>query len=201
MTYDFVNSWLDYTLKNDCNAFTVFQDSVATSSRITYDQACNTVLPTIDITVAQTANQLSSNQNGATAYRWLNCTNNYAPIPNETNQTYSPTSNGNYAVEITVNGCKDTSNCISYTGSLGIGLQNLSTINFYPNPAKDILSISTTENIDFTLIITDLNGKTVLTQNNVTNESTISLSTIEAGSYFMTFSSENQKVIQRFIKQ
>lgn len=201
VTFDFVNSWLDYTLKNDCNAFTVFQDSVATSSRITYDQTCTIVLPTIDITVAQTSSQLSSNENGATAYKWLNCNNSYAPIPNETNQTFSPASNGDYAVEITVNGCKDTSSCISFTGSLGIDIQNMSTINFYPNPAKDILSISANESMNFTLIITDLNGKTVLTKNNVTNETTISLGTIEAGSYFLTFSSENQKVIKRFIKQ
>ena len=201
VTFDFVNSWLDYTLKNECSAFTVFQDSVAVSTRITYDQACNIILPSIDVTIAQTASQLSSNENGAAAYRWLNCANSYAPIPNETSQTFSPASNGDYAVEITVNGCKDTSSCISFTGSLGIDIKNLSSISFYPNPAKDILSISTTENINFTLIITDLNGKIILTKSDVTNGTTISLSKIEAGSYFLTFSSENQKVVQRFIKQ
>ncbi|PHR42723.1 MAG: hypothetical protein COA32_17115, partial [Fluviicola sp.] len=41
VTFDFVNLWLDYTLKADCNDFTVFNDSLAVSPRINFDQVCN----------------------------------------------------------------------------------------------------------------------------------------------------------------
>lgn len=201
VTFDFVNSWLDYTLKNECNAFNVFQDSVATSSRITYNQTCNIVIPTIDITVAQTTTSLSSNQNGATAYQWLDCANNNAPIASAQNQTFSPSQNGNYAVEITVNGCKDTSNCINFTSSLEIEDLHLNSIQFYPNPTSTSLAIKTTDTRKYRLTITDLNGKSIFVKENVANGTIISTSALEAGSYFITFSSENQKVTQRLIKQ
>jgi hypothetical protein len=38
---DFLNSWLAYSLKGDCNAFHVFNDSLNTSNRITFQQSCN----------------------------------------------------------------------------------------------------------------------------------------------------------------
>ena len=43
VTNDFLNIWLDYSLKGNQNAFTVFNDSLQTSNRINYLQNCNTV--------------------------------------------------------------------------------------------------------------------------------------------------------------
>lgn len=53
VTNDFLNLWLDYSLKGNQNALTVFNDSLQTSNRINYLQNCNTVvgLPFLDITV------------------------------------------------------------------------------------------------------------------------------------------------------
>jgi len=51
VTNDFFNLWLDYSLKGNQNAFTVFNDSLQTSNRINYLQKCNTVgLPQLDNT-------------------------------------------------------------------------------------------------------------------------------------------------------
>ena len=38
ITYDFLNLWLDYTLKDDCTDFFEFQDSLNTSNSIDYNQ-------------------------------------------------------------------------------------------------------------------------------------------------------------------
>jgi len=43
VTNDFLNLWLDYSLKGNQNSFTVFNDSIQTSNRINYLQSCNTV--------------------------------------------------------------------------------------------------------------------------------------------------------------
>jgi pimeloyl-ACP methyl ester carboxylesterase len=43
VTNDFLNLWLDYSLKGNQNAFTVFNDSLQTSNRINYLQNCNAV--------------------------------------------------------------------------------------------------------------------------------------------------------------
>lgn len=64
--------------------------------------------------------QLVSAVSGAT-YQWLDCNNNNAIIQGATSQSFSPASNGSYALEITENGnnCADTSSC--YTISV-VGL-------------------------------------------------------------------------------
>ena len=52
VTNDFLNLWLDYSLKGNQNAFTAFNDSLQTSNRIDYLQNCNTVgLPFFDISI------------------------------------------------------------------------------------------------------------------------------------------------------
>ena len=72
---------------------------------------------TIDNTVTQNGALLSADQAGAT-YQWLACDDNNAQINGETNQTYTPSVTGNYSVEVTLNGCVDTSACklVDFTG-------------------------------------------------------------------------------------
>lgn len=67
--------------------------------------------------VTQTDVTLTADQNNAT-YQWIDCDNNNSPISGETNQSYTPTVTGNYAVEVTVNGCTYVSECVlvDFTG-------------------------------------------------------------------------------------
>ncbi len=53
---------------------------------------------------------------GGISYQWLDCNNNFSPIPGATNQAFTATSEGNYAVKITFSDlCEgflaDTSSC------------------------------------------------------------------------------------------
>jgi hypothetical protein len=66
---------------------------------------------------SQNGTTLTADQTGAT-YQWLDCDNNFAIINGETNQSYTPAVTGNYAVEVNMNGCVDTSACflVDYTG-------------------------------------------------------------------------------------
>lgn len=64
----------------------------------------------IDNSVSKNGSVLSANASGT--YRWLNCNNNYSVIAGQTNNTFTPTAIGSYAVEIKQNGCTDTSNCL-----------------------------------------------------------------------------------------
>ncbi|MGB1075792.1 MAG: PA domain-containing protein [Flavobacteriales bacterium] len=59
--------------------------------------------------------QLLSQSNGA-QYQWLDCENENAPIPGETGQLFSPSTNGSYALEVQENGCTTTSACYDITG-------------------------------------------------------------------------------------
>ncbi len=83
----------------------------------TVTQTQNVILNSVDITVTQNGNQLNANQTGVT-YQWLDCDNANSVIIGETNQFFTPTNTGNYAVEVTENNCVDTSACylVDYTG-------------------------------------------------------------------------------------
>ena len=85
---------------------------------------------------------IGANQNGA-VYQWYNCDNGFSPISNANAQTYQPNNDGNYAVEITIDNCADTSRCIPFQMQ-GTGLIH-STMNsipiVYPNTFEDQLNI------------------------------------------------------------
>jgi len=68
------------------------------------DALFNENLCNIDTTLSLNDNTLMANQSGAT-YQWLDCNNNFAEIAGATNQTFTATQNGSYAVEITLNNC------------------------------------------------------------------------------------------------
>tara|TARA_B110000285_G_C15112239_1_gene611835 strand:+ start:111 stop:1202 length:1092 start_codon:yes stop_codon:yes gene_type:complete len=77
----------------------------------------NAGLNSVVNTVSQTGPQLDADQTGA-IYQWLDCDNGNQPINGETNQSYTSTVTGNYAVEVNMNGCIVTSSCylVDYTG-------------------------------------------------------------------------------------
>lgn len=76
----------------------------------------NAQLNSTSFTVTQNDVTLTADQTGA-IYQWLDCDNNYAEIVGETNQSFTSQVTGNYAVEVAMNGCVDTSACylVDYT--------------------------------------------------------------------------------------
>ena len=90
----------------------------------------------IDNGIVQSGTLLSSNENGA-IYQWLDCDDNFMAIVGETGQTFTATENGNYAVEITNNGCLDTSTCVNV---MGIGIWKIrlgKTLKYFPIPPME----------------------------------------------------------------
>jgi hypothetical protein len=92
------------------------------------------------ITVSQNQNILTADQAGAT-YQWLDCTNGNLIVSGETSQTYTALVNGDYAVQVTLNGCTDTSLCMTVnTNSLDENSAH-GTLVLSPNPTTDFLII------------------------------------------------------------
>ncbi len=74
------------------------------------------------------------------SYQWLDCNNGYAIIEGETNQGFTADDNGSYAVEVTENGCTDTSNCIVVSG-LSINDLAVDQIRIFPNPTNGHINL------------------------------------------------------------
>ena len=79
----------------------------------------NSAIP-IDVSTTANNNLLSANEPSAT-YQWIDCNTGLA-IAGETNQNYTATANGNYAVIVSQGICSDTSACIAVTIIGGISV-------------------------------------------------------------------------------
>ena len=126
------------------NDTTVIQNlsSVVTGcdSLVTVDLSINSA----DASVTTIHNTITANATGA-IYQWLDCDNNFALITGETSQSFTATSNGNFAVMVTENNCTDTSNCVNITG---IGINELIegvSITIFPNPSTGSFFVSSGE--------------------------------------------------------
>lgn len=116
--------------------------------------------PTINTSISQVGPALTSQQAGA-VYQWIDCANGNVIIPGAINQTYTATTNGSYAVIVTLGGCTDTSVCANVT-NVGLANYNNSYIQIQPNPFENELIIKNTDsNITLNLSIRDITGRIV----------------------------------------
>lgn len=127
-------------------------------------------------------------------YQWLDCDDNYSVINGETNQSYTPANSGNYAVEVTLNGCVDTSACylVDYTG---IEEFNNSNFSLFPNPANQSINIQSSRLDNVT--ITNLFGQIVFIAEKNHELVTIDVSAFSSGTYFIR---QNNSVVKFIIQ-
>ena len=139
-------------------------------------------------------------QVGAT-YQWVDCSNNFSPIPGATNQTFTATANGSYAVIISANGCTDTSSCHSVT-TVGINEFSVSNWITFPNPTVSVFNLVTNEIINNAeIIITDISGKQISRMTkDIKYQYAVDVSTLPDGSYIITLKSEKKSKNWRLIK-
>ncbi|HOH96124.1 MAG TPA: T9SS type A sorting domain-containing protein, partial [Candidatus Enterocola sp.] len=89
-----------------------------------------------NVGVSQAGNTLSSNAANS-SYQWLDCANSYTQINGETGQNFIPSANGLYAVEVTQDGCTDTSVCINFVIVGNYEIDDMNSLKLYPNPLTD----------------------------------------------------------------
>ncbi len=145
---------------NIYNQSGIYYDTIINNSMCDSVIEIDLTIINIDNSVDIVDNTLTAMQNGAN-YQWLNCDDNMTIISGETNQSFIPSEDGNYAVEITLDICADTSACNEI---FGIGIINAISygIKVFPNPAKEKLYIQFPQTVNRADIeITDISGKIV----------------------------------------
>lgn len=159
-----------------------------------------TVVSPIDATVTINQGVLQVAESGAT-YQWLDCDNNNIPISLATNQNYTPTVNGIYAVEVTVNGCVDTSDCQNYN-LIGLGENPISDVRLFPNPTTDQFTLLLNGIVVSRISIVDATGRIVMIIDEVAgNELTLDLKNEQTGLYFVQLQVGNDFQTIRVIKE
>ncbi|MGB0918015.1 MAG: T9SS type A sorting domain-containing protein, partial [Flavobacteriales bacterium] len=132
--------WIDgttYTSDNNTAQVTL-TNQAGCDSVVTLDLTINSVGIT---SVMSTGNTISATNSGAT-FQWVDCDDNFAPIAGETGNSFTPASTGNYAVEVTNNGCTEITNCVSVMIT-SLNDQSLNErVSIYPQPSNGELSVN-----------------------------------------------------------
>jgi hypothetical protein len=142
---------------------------------------------------------LSAVQSGG-SYQWLDCDNGLMPIPGATQQSYLPPQNGNFAVEVTLGSCVDTSGC-QFANVVGLEGAYGETISLSPNPNQGSFLLRMERMHDrMDLSIRDIMGK-VLHRETVRGKKAVQLETdLPAGMYFLQVTtSEGEVRVHRFV--
>lgn len=157
-----------------CNAYAwIDGNTYTTSSNVDYSFSnggvlcdsivtLNLTLNSVDVTVTETSPTLTANSGGLN-YRWLDCDDNYSFVSGEDGQSFTAITNGNYAVEVTDNGCVDTSDCV-LINSIPVGVSEHDLAEFisaYPNPTNHRVVIEFEQDFSGTIRIIDALGRSV----------------------------------------
>lgn len=152
----------------------------------------------IDNTVTQTATLLTANEASA-AYQWINCDTGL-DIDGETSQSYMPSANGNYAVQITSGSCIEMSNCIVFD-TLGLIEFEASDISIHPNPVQSDLNIDITFDEAIRLKLYDISGRLIFNRPSEISTTTIDLSQLKTGVYFLNIKTKKKSGTYKIIKE
>jgi hypothetical protein len=154
----------------------------------------------VDVGVIQVLQTLAATANGA-LYQWGRCDFGFTPIPGATNQAFVATSNGLYAVEVTQNGCVDTSQCYLITG-LGIAPDADLNLSAYPNPSSGAIAVDVGNTAgELTIEVTDLSGRIISTYRPAASTSTEVILAGHPGIYVIAVRSDQGIARLKVVKQ
>jgi hypothetical protein len=191
-------TWIDgntYTSSTSQPTFTL-TNAAGCDSVVTLDLTINTV----NVSVTQAGEVLTADETGAT-YQWLDCETQTA-ISGATNQTFTATANGSYAVEVTKDGCTDTSACSTVSG-IGIIENDFGTsLVLFPNPTDGNFTVdlgANYQNVNIRLL--DLSGKLIESNNHELGQAFDMTINEPAGVYLVHIEAENRNAIIRLVKE
>ncbi|MDG1333027.1 MAG: T9SS type A sorting domain-containing protein [Crocinitomicaceae bacterium] len=157
--------------------------------------------PTLDVSVDVNGATISSNLPGV-AYQWIDCGNGNTEIVGATNQDYTATANGEFAVIVIDGFCSDTSAC-STIDNVGIdAIEQGVVAKMYPIPASAVLNLEFVTFVEEPkLFIFDMSGKLVSKLEGKSGTSIqLNTSKLTKGSYLLRIEHTEGVTQQRFIK-
>jgi hypothetical protein len=159
----------------------------------------NLTINTVNNQVTQTGTTLTAVQNGAT-YQWIDCELKGTAIDGATNQSYTATENGSYAVQITLNNCSVNSVCFTYT-DIGIREVANQAVLLMPNPAKENITLTANQVIK-TITLYDVSGKLVDSFQSNKSLASLPITTLPHGTYILRITLNDDTTINKsFIKE
>ena len=172
---------------------------------LTASNGCDSTVTTdltvlqVNTSVTQVDNELTANEANV-VYQWIDCSTSFA-INGATSQTFTATSDGDYAVIVMSNGCSDTSTCYTVSG-LGLNENDqLASFIVYPNPSQSEVFIDLGDFYDDVIVmVMDLSGKIISSE--IFKHSKVIEQKLgqETGIYFLRIDTGDRTSIIRVLK-
>ena len=194
-------TWINgttYTASNNSDTYTIAGAATNGCDSII---TLNLIIINVNTNVTQLDQlTLQANATGA-VYQWLDCNNNFAPIQGQMNNIFTAATNGSYAVQVTSNGCTDTSGCTAITS---VGLKNsdpFTGIAFFPNPTSGLVNIIIENAEDISIKLYNIPGQLILEAKNISTTNYQFNIEDEAGVYILEIESAGVVKQYRIVKE
>jgi hypothetical protein len=177
---------------------TYYSDNQTATHTLTNQFGCDSIVSLnltmvdINLNVSLSGFTLKAiSQQGAT-YQWINCDDN-SEISGATQQTFTPSVNGNYAVKITKNNCTKVSDCKEVTG-IDISENSIQLFSIFPNPTKSTTTVRFSETKPEVIIsIYDMVGKEIQRSKYLNKETILlDLQSLPSGTYTLSIKTNNE---------
>lgn len=188
----------DYHTSNDRVEDIDFQYMTELTKLVLAYTATKAVLIDVNNTITQTATALTSNQATGT-YQWFNCDTNTL-IPGETNQSFAPLTDGNYAVEVTNGSCTEMSLCVNFS-VLSAAEFEPNEIKVYPNPVNSVIKVDNFTESEINITINAISGKVIKKTNSRKAYIEIKFDSMASGVYFVNIKSKTKVSTYKIIKE
>ncbi|HRH03924.1 MAG TPA: T9SS type A sorting domain-containing protein [Bacteroidia bacterium] len=190
-------NWIDgntYLTSNNTASIT-YSDSSGCDSIVTL----NLTIINLNDSIIQSGITLTSLDSNA-SYQWLDCNNAYSAIIGATSQSYIASTNGNYALMLSLNGCVDTSSCYTIIGVNIVDNKSSWGSIFYPNPTKGKINIYLSNNVKLPVALSLFNmlGEKVL-ETEIIKTSTELYLDVSVGIYFLRLQDDENQHIQKIV--
>ena len=193
-------TWIDgnsYTANNSSATYNIVGGATNGCDSIT---TLNLTINTVNINTSTNSNTITANATTAT-YRWLDCNNNYAVISGAISQQYTSAVTGNFAVEVTQNGCVDTSACVNIIIA-GINENTLTDqIHIYPNPNEGIVNVELGNLSNVSVKVLNITGQVIHFKEGIKSNKYQFELNAAAGVYFIEVSANEIKQEFKLLKK
>jgi hypothetical protein len=175
----------------------VYFDSLQTAKGCDSVMAVNVSFDSLDVTVGFNNYILTSSATNV-KYQWLNCAQNYAVLVGDTFQNFTPTQVGSYAVEVSKDGCVDTSACVPVV-IIGINESSIATNLFEimpnPNNGQFYIQVSELNGVEEELLIYDIKGMLYGRERITSTKQLIDFSGLTEGMYIVKYKQHAKRIV------
>ncbi len=183
-TYSVLDPWLDYILRENCDAYPVFVNAAAATSFLSESNCSTSLFPVI----SESFNTLTASVSGI-SYQWYL---NGNMLPNSNAIAFAASEIGSYTVEVTFeNNCSETS--LPYILSALESKELEMEYVFYPNPTADFVHFNNPALVPITIQLFNLSGEIVSEQKELNQ---IDIRFLVEGIYFLKIGKYTYKIVK-----